>query len=350
MSRHVVLDEPAAGTDVTAGLVAADGPAPGRTGQPRRTVLRATALLVLARLGSAVLVLWAAVTVTFLAVHAMPGDTVSLLLGDNRDDEALRARTIERWDLDHPLWYQYLRYLIRIPTGDLGTSYDLSRPVSELIGDALGPTLQLAFAGALTAVVIAYLATLATSTRLRFLRPVAHLVELVLLSAPPFWIGIVLLLVFSFQLGWFSIIDTGSWQALVLPTLSLGLPIGAYLTQILRDGADRALEQPFAVTARSRGLSAFGVYRRHALRHGSVPVVTVLGLVVGSLIGGAVVVEQVFGRAGLGQLAVNAVTVKDVPLILGVALVATAAFVAASTAVDLVALVIDPRLRSDASA
>lgn len=329
--------------------VSPDEAAPPAPVAARRRSGLTTLRLIGLRLLGAVFVLWAAVTVTFLAVHATPGDTASLLLGENRDDPEARARTIARWGLDQPLWLQYVTYLARIPTGDLGISYDLSKPVAELISDAFGPTMQLAFTAAVGAVVIAYLITLVTSGRLRVLRPASNLVELVLLSAPPFWIGIVLLLVFSFTLGWFSIIDSRSWQALVLPAFALALPIGCYLAQILRDGVDRALEQPFVVTARARGLSQLGVYRRHAVRHGSVPVVTVLGLVVGSLIGGAVIVERVFGRAGLGQLAVNAVNVKDVPLILGVTLVATGAFVAASTLVDVLALVIDPRLRSESA-
>ena len=311
---------------------------------------RALARLIITRILGAVFVLWAAVTLTFLAVHATPGDTVSLLLGQNRDDPVLRARTIERWGLDHPLWYQYLLYLVRIPTGDLGVSYTFSRPVTDLLAESIGPTLQLAGAATLGAVIIAYLITFATSTRLKALRPVSQFIELILLSAPSFWIGIVLLLVFSFKLGWFSIVDPNSPQALVLPALSLALPIGCYLEQILRDGADRAMEQPFALTSRSRGLSTTRVYSAHALKHGTVPVITVLGLIIGSLIGGAVVVEQVFGRAGLGQIAVQAVNVKDVPLILGVTIVATGAFVIASTLVDVAALAIDPRLRAASTA
>lgn len=302
--------------------------------------------LIVFRILGALFVLWAATTVTFLAVHATPGDTVSLLLGQNRDDPVLRARTIQRWGLDHPLWYQYLLYLVRIPTGDLGISYSFSQPVTTLLGQSIGPTLELAFSAAILAMAIAYLVTLLSSTRLRALRPLSRVIELILLSAPSFWIGIVLLLIFSFNLGWFDIVDPNSFQALVLPALSLALPIGCYLAQILRDGADRAMEQPFAITSRSRGLSESRVYAGHALKHGSVPVVTVLGLVIGSLIGGAVVVEQVFGRQGLGQIAVQAVNVKDIPLILGITLVATAAFVIASTAVDIVALAIDPRLRA----
>lgn len=332
--QHLVLD------------TALAGPAEQTPEAGRRARRIATARLVAARIGGAVFVLWAAVTLTFLAVHATPGDTVSLLLGQNRDDPVLRARTIQRWGLNHPLWYQYLLYLVHIPTGDLGVSYTFSQPVASLLAQSIGPTLQLAGAAAVGAVIIAYVITLLTSTRLRALRPVSQFLELIVLSAPSFWIGIVLLLVFSFKLGWFSIVDPNSPQALVLPAPSLALPIGCYLAQILRDGADRAMEQPFALTSRSRGLPAWRVYAGHALKHGTVPLVTQLGLVIGGLIGGAVVVEQVFGRAGLGQIAVQAVNVKDIPLILGVTLVATAAFVAASTVVDVVAIAIDPRLRN----
>lgn len=319
------------------------------TSAPPVRSVRTTLGLIAVRVLTALAVLWAAVSITFVAIQIMPGDTVSVLLGENRDDPDLRQRTIERWGLDQPVWAQYLTYLVRIPTGDFGISYDLRKPVAELIGDALVPTLQLAGAAGVGAVVVAYAITLATSGRLRVIRPVSNVIELVLLSAPPFWIGIVALMVFSFQLGWFSIVRADSWQALVLPAASMAVPIGCYLAQILRDGVDRAVEQPFAVTARARGLSQFGVLRRHALRHGSVPMVTVLGLIVGSLIGGAVIMEQVYGRAGLGLLAVNAVTVKDIPLILGVTLVATAAFVVASTLVDVLALAIDPRLRARAA-
>lgn len=317
-------------------------PAPGTT---RGLVWR-----IARRIGSGVVVLWLAVTVTFVAVQVAPGDTVALLLGENRDDPVLRAQTIARWGLDQPVWVQYLTYLVRIPRGDLGISYTLRRPVSDLIVESFGPTLQLAVAGTVAAVLLAVLATVVTTSGARWLRPVAELVELVLNSAPPFWIAIVLLAVVSFRLGWFSVIDVHSWQALVLPTASLALPIGAYLAQVLREGVDRALEQPFAVTARARGLSRTAVTVRHALRHAALPTLNLVGLIFGSLLGGAVIVEQVFGRPGLGQIAVDAVMVKDLPLILGVALASTFAFVVVSTAVDVVSIVLDPRLRARGAA
>jgi peptide/nickel transport system permease protein len=315
---------------------------------PRSTTASAgtLGLLVLRRLVGAVFVLWVAVSLTFVAVHLTPGDTVSLMLGENRDDPVLRAQTIERWGLDQPLWVQYLTYLSRIPKGDLGISYTLRRPVSDLIVMGMGPTFQLTAAAALGAILIAVIGAVLTTAPIPGLRRAASVVELVLVSAPPFWLAIVLLWAISFKLGWFSIVQQGSWQSLVLPTASLALPIGAYLTQVLVEGLDKAMAEPFVVTARARGISQLAARGRHALRHAALPVVHLVGLIVGSLLGGAVIVEQVFGRPGLGQLAVDAVTVKDVPLILGITLVTTAAFVVASTLVDLVGLLIDPRIRS----
>jgi peptide/nickel transport system permease protein len=297
------------------------------------------------RLGSALLVLWIAITLTFVAIQIAPGDTVSLLLGENRDDPIARAQVIARWGLDQPVWVQYFTYLGRIPSGDLGISYTLRRPVAELIVQGAGPTLILTLTATITSLLIAIVATLINTAPVRGLRAATSGIQLVILSLPPFWLAILLLTVVSFGWGWFSIVDQNSWQALVLPTLSLAIPMGFFLTQVLSDGVFRAVEQPFAVTARSRGLSPAAVRYRHAFKHAALPAVHLVGLSIGGLLGGAVIVEQVFGRPGLGQLAVSAVTVKDVPLILGVTLVATAAFIAASTAVDLAGIALDPRLR-----
>jgi peptide/nickel transport system permease protein len=326
-----------------AGVVA--DPARGRR-PGRRRLYR----LIGARLAQAVFVLWAAITVTFAAVHAMPGDTVSLLLGENRDDPVMRAATIARWGLDQPVWAQYLIYLRRIPSGDLGTSYNLRQPVAELIAQSMVPTFQLAAAALAAAIVIGFVVAYATTGRIPGLRPAANTLEIVFLSAPPFWVGIVLLAVFSFKLGWFSVIDYRSAEGLVLPVAAIALPMGFYLAQVLRDGIDRALEQPFALTARARGLTWAGVRRHHALRHAALPAINLIGLIAGGLLGGAVICETVFARPGLGQIAVSAVMVKDIPLILGIALVSTFAYIAASTTADLAGLILDPRLRAGAKA
>ncbi len=317
---------------------------PQRESKPRRFG-RSFWLLVVQRIAGAIFVLWAALTLTFIAVQFAPGDTVSLLLGENRNDPQLRAETIERWGLDQPAWVQYLTYLRRIPSGDLGISYTLRKPVGELIASGFGPTVTLALTAAVVAAVLATLGALITTSRIRTLRPLSNVVELIVVSAPPFWLAIVLQWAISFQLGWFSVVKQDSWQALVLPVAALALPISAYLTQILVEGMDNAMAQPFVVTARSRGISYLAARIRHALRHASLPAIHMIGLIIGSLLGGAVIVEQVFSRPGLGQLAVDAATVKDIPLILGISLVSTAAFVVVSTIADIAGAAIDPRTR-----
>lgn len=305
--------------------------------------------LVLARLGTAAVVLLAAVTVTFLAVYAAPGQTVDLILGEDRENAQLRAEIVALWGLDRPLLAQYALYLGGLLRGDLGTSYLLRLPVSDVIGEQLGATVALTFTAFAIAVVLAVTLALLTSGRAGVVRRLASGLELVLLSIPAFWIGIVLLAVLSFQLGWFPVSGGSGWRSSALPALALALPITGLLSQVLREGLDRAGAEPFALTARSRGVSPIAVRTRHGLRHASLPGLQIAGIVVGSLLGGTVIVEQVFGRPGLGGITVDAVYGKDLPVVLGVALVAAATFVAVSTIVDLLALLIDPRLRSGAA-
>lgn len=298
-----------------------------------------------ARLGAAVLVLLAAVTVTFVAMYAAPGSTIDLLLGENQDDPQLRAEVTTLWGLDRPLLVQYVAYVSGLFRGDLGTSYALRRPVTQVLGDQLGSTVALTAVAMVAAIALAVAVALATSGRGTAVRRIASGTELVLLSVPSFWIGILSLAVFSFQLRWFPVAGDEGWRSLVLPAASLALPIAGLLTQVLRQGLDRALEEPFAITARARGVSAGAVRRRHGLRHAALPGMTLAGVIVGSLLGGTVIVEQVFGRPGLGRITVDAVYAKDLPVVLGVGLFAAAVFVLVSTVVDLLALAVDPRLR-----
>lgn len=252
---------------------------------------------------------------------------------------------MERWGLDRPLLVQYASYLGGLLRGDLGTSYQLNTPVTDLIAGQLGPTVTLTLSAAVVAVVLAVVVGVGTAGRGRLIGRISSVIELVLVSIPPFWLGIVALAVFSFQLRWFPVAGDDGWRSLVLPTLALALPIAGVLTQVLREGIDRALEEPFAITARARGLSPAAVRARHGLRHGLLPSMTLAGMIVGSLLGGTVIIEQVFGRPGLGALTVDAVFAKDLPVILGVGLLSAFVYIVVSTLVDLLYLVVDPRLR-----
>jgi peptide/nickel transport system permease protein len=301
---------------------------------------------VIRRLGTGLVVLWAAATAAYLALLAAPGDTVDAIVGDGADTPQIRSEIITEWGLDRPPVVQYLDYLRRLAGGDLGRSYLLHRPVVEVIGEQLTPTLTLAVAAAGLGVLLALALAAATAGNSRpWLRRASSGAELLLVSTPTFLIGIVLLTFFSFRLGFFPVAGDQGFAALVLPAVTLALPVAGLLAQVLRDALDRALDEPFVLTARSRGLRERAVLLRHALRHALLPAVTLAGWLFGILLGGAVIVEQVFGRPGLGQVTLAAVTGKDMPVVLAVVTLSAAVYVVVNTAADLAYLLIDPRLR-----
>ncbi|GAA0988909.1 ABC transporter permease [Acrocarpospora macrocephala] len=299
------------------------------------------------RVGAGLAVLYGAATLAFVSLQLIPGDTVSTLLGPATTASAeVRAQISAELGLDQPPLTRYLAYLGRVVTGDLGSSYQLQRPVWQLIGDQLGPTVQLAAAAMAAAVLIALVSAVATAGRRRQVRAAATAWELVAVSLPSYWLGILLLTAFSFQLPIFPVIGAQDLPALVLPALTLGLPIAGVLAQVLREGLEAALAQPFAVTARARGLSQTAVRLRHALRHAASSLATLTGWLVGTLLGGAVLVETVFGRSGIGALTLQAVDNKDMPVVMGVVLLSALVFVVISNLVDLLYRVIDPRVRA----
>ncbi|MBB3609708.1 ABC transporter permease [Rhizobium sp. BK602] len=300
---------------------------------------------ILARVGSGIIVLWAAVTLSFVSLHIAPGDIVDLLIGEQLRTPAVEAAIRAEWGLDEPLYAQYLAYLGRILHGDFGRSYILQTDVSTLVLSQLWPTVKLTAAALVVAVVFAVVSAVATAGR-RWPRRIAGGFELVLVSTPSFWLGIVLLFVFSFTLKLFPVAGDRTFSALVLPSLSLGLSLGAVIGQVLREGLERALEEPFALTVRSWGANALTLRLRHGLRHAALPAVTLTGWLIGGLLSGAVITEQVFGRPGLGKITVDAVLGKDLPVVLAVAILSAFIYVVLSTLVDVLYLLLDPRLRA----
>lgn len=299
---------------------------------------------VLARLASSLLVAWGSITVAFLALHALPGRIEDILAGD-LDYPGLRESIAAEWGLDRSLWEQYLAFVWRIAQGDFGTSYALRQPVTDVVSSQLMPTVYLAGAAGVLAFAIAIILAVLTSGRGRLARRVASLVELTFASTPVFWIGILLLMVFSFHLRWFPVSGAEGWRSLVLPAITLALPTAGLLTQVLRDAIEKTLDQSFVTTLRARGLGERQIRVRHVLRHAALPVVTLGGWIIGGLLGGAVITEKVFGRPGLGTTTLNAVLSHDVPVVLAVVLLAAFIYVAASTLLDLLYVVIDPRLK-----
>jgi peptide/nickel transport system permease protein len=306
--------------------------------------------LALARLGTIAAVLWGAGTIAFCAVKLVPGDPVAVLAGgENVIDAAERIALVKRFGLDQPLWAQYLRYLAHALSGDFGESYQFRAPVSAVILQAAGPTLQLASTAMALALTLAVITSLATAGRRPGLRTVLSGLELALLSTPVYWIGIVLLTLFSFRLHWFPVTGNDGMRALVLPAVALSLPLAALLSQLMRDGIEEALAQPFALTVRTRGVGETALRLRHCLRHAALAVSTLTGTLLAGLLSGSVLTETVFGRAGIGQTALQAIRTRDMPLVLGLVMLSALLFVIINLVVDGIYLAIDPRLRKSAA-
>lgn len=303
---------------------------------------------VLGRLLAGIGVLWGAATLTFLIINVTGGDTAIAILGGAEavPTPAVLARVREDYHLDKPIHQQYLIYIAKLARGDLGESYRLRIPVTRAIAQQLGPTLELALWAGSLAVVASVLIAIFTARRARWLRNASSGAELIASSMPGFVLGIVLLLIFAFQLHWLPASGQNGWKSLVLPTLTLAIPIIALLTQVLRNDLEDILEQPFIVTARARGLSEAGVRLGHALRHALISLVTLAGSFFGRLLGGAVIAETLFSRQGVGRLVAEATTNKDVPLVLGVTLLAATTYVVVNLLVDLINAVVDPRART----
>lgn len=303
---------------------------------------------VLLRLLAGVAVLWGAATLTFVGLNVTDGDPALAILGgpDAMPTAEALAQVRREYGLDQPLVVQYASYLGRLAQGDLGESYRLRIPVTRAIGEHIGATVWLALWAALVAVLLSVVVATLTARRGRHVGALSSGTELVLSSMPSFVLGILLLLVFSFQLRLLPPTGSSGWKTMVLPTLTLALPVAAVLTQVLRQELEDILEQPFIMMARARGLSEAGVRLGHALRHALIPLVTLSGFILASLLGGAVITETLFARQGVGRLMLDAANGKDVPMVLGITLLAALIYVVVNLVVDLLLPLIDPRVNA----
>jgi peptide/nickel transport system permease protein len=293
-------------------------------------------------------VLWGAATLTFIAQQLMPTDPAQTILGGAgaKPTPQQLAAVNEQYGFDRPVIVQYFDYLGGLLRGDLGTSYIRKQPVTDIIGQQLGSTVTLTITALVAAWLIAVVVTLLTAHRSRVVGAVGSGLETLLAALPQYWLGIVLLVVFAFHLHALPVIGDGGFEGLVLPALTLALPLAGFLGQVTRDEFSSAMEQPFAVSARARGMSDLGVRWRHALRHAVLPGLTLSGWALGSLFSNAVIVESVFVRPGLGRVLVDAVTSHDMPVVVGVTLLVAAVYVIANLVVRVAFVRIDPRLRS----
>jgi peptide/nickel transport system permease protein len=299
------------------------------------------------RLAAIVGVLFGAATLTFLAEHLMPTDPAQTILGGAgaKPSPEQIAAVNEQYGFDRPVLVQYLDYLGGLVRGDLGTSYILKQPVTDIIRQQLGPTLWLTLTALVAAWLLAVTVTLLTSRRGRIVSALGSGLEILLAGLPQYWLGIVLLVVFAFHLHWLPVVGGEGLTGLLLPAATLALPLAGFLGQVTRDEFSSVLEQPFVVSARARGMSDGGVRLRHALRHAVLPGLTLSGWALGSLFSTAVIVEAVFVRPGLGRVLVDAVSSQDMPVVVGVTLFVGAVYVIANLLVDAAFVLVDPRLR-----
>jgi peptide/nickel transport system permease protein len=305
---------------------------------------------VLGRVGQAVLVLWAAFSLTFAILYLLPSDPMELqLAAAGVQEDSLTAQQVaaleHQFGLDRSIWAQYWHHLAGALHGDFGTSLSQHVPVAGLIGQRVGPTLLLSVCAAIVSLVAgSALAYVATFVRWNPLRVLLTRLPALGASFPQFFVALFLIQFFSFQLGWFPATGTEGVSSLVMPVVTISVLASSVLAQVLIKSFDETLRQPYIATARARGLSRSAVHLRHAFRNAALPAMTILGVLVGLTVTSSIVVETVFTREGVGKLAQESVLSQDVPVVLAVVTIAAAVFVLVNLVVDLLYPLLDPRI------
>jgi len=304
------------------------------------------------RLLFAIPTLFAVMTVVFVLVRIVPGDPAQTILGDQASQQAIEALRV-RLGLDLPIWQQYLDFMWGAIRGDWGVSMVSGNPIVREVGAVLPFTIELTLAALLLGVVVGVpLGTWSALRRNSTVDYVVRIVSLLGLSFPAFVSGIMLLLVFAIQFRWFPVISVGDMsdpldrlRVLVLPAINLGLIMAAYITRVTRSSMLGVLGEDYIRTARSKGVPMRAIVWRHSLRNALIPVVTVVGLYLGILIGNSVLTEIVFNRPGLGKLIVGALSQRDYTMLQGLMVVYTFIIVVVNLLTDLTYGLIDPRVK-----
>lgn len=297
------------------------------------------------RLVTSLFILLGVSAVTFGLTFMIPADPVAMIAGRNSTPE-VRLQIRHQLGLDRPLPEQYVRYLGRLVKGDLGKSYARKSDVGELIASRLPPTLLLMLAAIVAELLIGLPAGIyAASRRGRMGDKMAMTLSFVSVSTPQFVLGLTLLYLFAYLLSWFPLGGYGSFRHLVLPALTLGLSGGGWYSRMMRSSMIEVLRNDYIRTARAKGMPEWRVIVKHGLRNAILPVIAMIGLDVGIFMSGVVVVENVFGWPGIGQLMWQAIQSLDIPIIMGVTTVAAGFIVLGNLIADMIAPLIDPRIR-----
>ncbi|MGB4026791.1 MAG: ABC transporter permease, partial [Acetomicrobium sp.] len=297
------------------------------------------------RMAFLVLTLLGATIVIFSMLHLAPGDPIDLIVGPNVTPE-VRENIRHQYGLDRPLAVQYLSFMKSLLHGDLGNSIIQHKPVSELIAERFFVTLELS----LTALFISFLISIPIGIKAALKRNTVTdyalmALSLIGISMPTFWFGLMLLYIVAFKLRFFPISGYGTWRHLFLPALTIGITDAALLARMVRSSMLEVIRQDYIRTARSKGLPERVVINRHALRNALIPIITLLGLRIGGVVGGSVVVEIVFARPGLGRLMVDSILARDYPVVQGVMVVLTTCIILGNLLADILYAVVDPRIK-----
>src|SRR5262245_2505144 len=290
-------------------------------------------------------VLFGVATLVFSLIHLVPGDPVQAMLGESASPQEI-AQLRGTLGLDRPLYVQYLNFMQNIVVGDLGTSLRTNQAVSTVIAERMPATIELAAAAMIVALVIAIpLGVVAAAGAGTTTDHIATTLALVGISMPNFWLGPLLAIVFSVALGWFPVSGRGTLASLVLPAITLGTPLAAVLARTTRASVLEELRELYVLAARARGVSRARAMIGHAFRNSLIPIVTVLGLQLGSVLTGAVITETIFAWPGVGRLLVQSIGARDYPAVQGCVLLIAITYMATNLLVDVAYGFLDPRIR-----
>jgi peptide/nickel transport system permease protein len=300
------------------------------------------------RLLAAVPVLLGISVAVFLMMHLVPGDPAKMMLGELAVQKEAVENLRMQLGLDDPIPVQYWRYLRGALRGDLGRSVLENQPVARMIWQVLPSTIELTLAGLGIAIALGFILGVTAAVRQNsWVDNASMVVALWGVSMPSFWMGLLLIFLFSLKLGWLPATGQGGLERLLMPAFTLGYVASAVIARLVRSSMLEVLRQDYVRTARAKGLADRLVIYRHALKNALIPVVTVLGLQFGALLGGAVVIETVFSRPGIGRLAVTSILSKDFQVTQGTVLMSAVFYTLVNIAVDFSYAVLDPRIRYD---
>ncbi|NHN29152.1 ABC transporter permease [Paenibacillus agricola] len=297
------------------------------------------------RIMASIPVILGTLTLVFLIVHWLPGDPAVMLAGDDAAPDRVEFLR-KQLGLDRPLWQQYLSYIWSSVQGDFGTSFANSQPVLNRLLAQMPATLSLAALSTLFAAFFGVLLGILSAVyRNRFLDYVIRFISLLGVSMPSFWVAILLILIFSVHFQLLPAIGNGTFKQLILPSIALGISGAGTLVRMVRNSVLEVIGEQYVLTLRAKGLSERAVLYQHVLRNALLPAITILGIIVGNMLSGAVVTETVFSRQGLGKMVVDAINQKDIPVIQAAVLITAIITVVTNLLVDISYSYVDPRIR-----